>query len=268
MALITYYTKGILSNKNLWFWGVAFMIFWIVLGAYSFAQGIPDSRVAVGAYTASWYSTIALYSLSSLAISIAYSIYYASSSLVYSFKYTKLKPISYVGTLVGSSSVLGVLLSAIMLVCTYGLFSERFGFNLVPSNPVAAILASALAGVFMMTLSTLLVTIAVNYVGLQSMSFVSFVPLLLAFGLGFAQLFTSLPVALTYLSPYNAIDSLLYQSYSGNPATVQLVNPSSAALQWPYLLVSLVSWIAALLLADSFLLQRLKPRQVEEGREI
>jgi hypothetical protein len=119
-----------------------------------------------------------------------------------------------------------------------------------------------------MTLSTLLVTIAVNYVGLQSMSLVSFVPLLLAFGLGFTQLFTSLPVALTYLSPYNAIDSMLYQAYSGNPATVQLVNPSSTALQWPYLLVSLVGWIAALLLADSFLLQRLRPRQVEEGREI
>jgi hypothetical protein len=244
------------------------MIFWIVLGAYSFAQGIPDTKAAVGGYTASWYSTIALYSLSSLAISISYSIFYASSSLVYSFKYTKLKPISYVGTLLGSSSVLGVFLSTIMLIFTYGLFSERFGFNLVPNNPIAAVLASALAGVFMMTLSMLLVTIVVNYLGLQSMNLVSFIPLLLAFGLGFTQLFTSLPLALAYLSPYNAIDSLLYQAYSGTPATVELANPSSAPLQWPYLLVSLLAWIAVLLFVDSFLLQRLRPRQVEEGREI
>lgn len=268
MALITYYTKGILSNRNLWFWGVAFMIFWIILGAYSFAQGIPDTKAATGAYTASWYSTIALYSLSSLSISIAYSIYYASSSLVYSFKYTKLKPISYVGTLVGSSSVLGILLSAIMLVCTYALFSERFGFNLIPADPVGVVLVSALAGIFMMTLSMLLVSIAVNYVGLQNISLVSFIPLLLAFGLGFTQLFTALPVALTYASPYNAIDSLLYQAYGGNPATVQLVNPSSTPLYWPYLLASLIGWIIVLLLADSFFLQRLKPRQVEEGRQI
>lgn len=268
MALFTYYTKGILSNRNLWFWGVAFMIFWIVLGAYTFAQGIPNTKAAVDGYTASWYSTIALYSLSSLAISISYSIFYASSSLVYSFKYTKLKPASYVGTLLGSSSVLGVLLSAIMLVCTYALFSERFGFNLVPSNPIAAVLSSALAGVFMMTLSMLLVSIVVNYLGLQSMNLVSFIPLLLAFGLGFSQLFTALPVALTYLSPYNAIDSLLYQAYSGNPATIELANPSSVVLQWPYLLASLLGWIAALLLVDSLLLQRLRPRQVEEGREI
>lgn len=244
------------------------MIFWIILGAYSFSQGIPDTAVAVGSYTASWYSTIALYSLSSLAISISYSIYYASSALAYGFKYTKLKPISYVGTLVGSSSVLGIILSAIMLVSTYAMFSAKFGFNLIPKDPIGAVLISALAGVFMMTLSMLLVVIAVNYVGLQSINLVSFVPLLLAFGLGFTQLFTALPVTLTYLSPYNAIDSLLYQAYGGNPATIQLINPSSAALHWPYLLVSLVGWIVVLLLADSFLLQRLRPRQVEEGRQI
>ena len=86
------------------------MIFWIVLGAYSFAQGIPNTKDAVDDYTSSWYSTVALYSLSSLAISIVYSIYYASSSLAYCFRYTKLTPLSYVGTLVGSSSVLEMLL--------------------------------------------------------------------------------------------------------------------------------------------------------------
>ena len=194
MALIRYYTKGILSNRNLWFWGVAFMIFWLVLGAYSFAHGIPNTKEALDAYTSSWYSTVALYSLSSLAISIVYSIYYASSSLAYCFRYTKLTPLSYVGTLVGSSSVLGILLSAIILAATFVMFSAKFGFNLTPSDPVGAVLVSALAGVFMMTLAMLLVLIVVNYVGLQSINLVSFVPLLLAFGLGFTQLFSSLPL--------------------------------------------------------------------------
>src|SRR5579875_1208235 len=256
MALITYYTKGILTNRNLWFWGVAFMIFWLVLGAYSFAQGLPRQSNILVPYTASWYGTIALYSLSSLAISIAYSIYYASS------------PLSYAGTLVGSSSVLGAILSVIMLVSTYGLFSTRFSLRLTPSNPIEAILISALAGIFMMTLAMFLVLIAVNYVGLQNINLVTFVPLILAYGFGFSQLTTPLPPALLYASPYNAIQSLLFQAYSGLAPPAQLDNASSSLLQWQYLFASLIIWIIMLFLIDSYLLRKIRPRQVEEGRQI
>jgi hypothetical protein len=266
MSLFKYYTKGLVSNRNLWFWGVAFMLFWLVLGAYSFSQGLPSN--AMEAYTSSWYGTIALYSLSSLAIGIAYSIYYASSSLVYSFKYTKLTPKSYIGSLVGSSSVLGVVLSVIMLGATYAFFSAKFGLNLAPSNTLGAIAVSALAGVFMMTFAMLLVLIVVNYVGLRSINLVTFVPLILAFGLGFTQLTNPFPQALVYVSPYNSIQSLLFHAYSGLPATVQLDNSASATLYWPILVISLLCWILALTLVDTFLLRRLKPRQLEEGRQI
>ena len=86
MPLIKFYTKGILSNKNLWFWGVAFMIFWLFLYAFSFAAGVPDTRSALLQFSGISYGSIALFSLSSLAISIAYSISYASASLAYSFR--------------------------------------------------------------------------------------------------------------------------------------------------------------------------------------
>ncbi|MGI0086107.1 MAG: hypothetical protein ACREBQ_13590, partial [Nitrososphaerales archaeon] len=175
---------------------------------------------------------------------------------------------SYIGTLLGSSSILGVILSAIMIVCTFALFSARFGLNLVPSDPIGAVAISALAGIFMMTFAMLLVLIVVNYIGLQSINLVTFVPLILAFGLGFSQLSTPLPTALLYASPYNAIQSLLFLAYSGSAPPVQLDNPAGATLSWPYLLISLVIWIAVILLVDSSLLRRLKPRQVEEGREI
>ncbi len=254
MALITYYTKGILTNRNLWFWGVAFMIFWLVLGAYSFAQGLPRQSNILVPYTASWYGTIALYS--------------PSSSLAYSFRYTKLSPLSYAGTLVGSSSVLGAILSVIMLVSTYGLFSTRFSLRLTPSNPIEAILISALAGIFMMTLAMFLVLIAVNYVGLQNINLVTFVPLILAYGFGFSQLTTPLPPALLYASPYNAIQSLLFQAYSGLAPPAQLDNASSSLLQWQYLFASLIIWIIMLFLIDSYLLRKIRPRQVEEGRQI
>ncbi|MDG6991435.1 MAG: hypothetical protein JRM99_08490 [Nitrososphaerota archaeon] len=267
-TLLKDYTKGILSNRNLWFWGVAFMLFWLVLGAFEFSQAVPRSGDALLSFTSSWYGVIALYSLSSLAISIAYTIYYASSALAYGFRYTRLTPASYIGTLMGSSSALGVVLSAIMLVATYGLFSWRFGTALVPSDPLGAVAVSAMGGVFMMGFAMLLVLVVVNYVGLRSINLVTFVPLILAFGLGYSQLLSSMPQWLLYSSPYNAIQSLLYLAYSGTPAPVEFTNPTAATLDWPYLVVSLVAWIAALLLADSVLLRRLRPRQVEEGRQI
>jgi hypothetical protein len=266
VSLIKYYTKGILSNRNLWFWGVAIMLFWLVLGAYTFSQGLPQN--ALSGYTASWYGTITLYSLSSLAITVAYSIYFSGSSLVYSFKYTKLTPMSYTGSLLCSSSVLGVILSAIMLISTYAFYSAKFGLNLSPSDPLGALGISALAGIFMMAFAMLLVLIVVNYMGLRSINLVSFIPLILAFGLGFTGLLSELPTAFLYASPYNAIQMLLFNAYSGSAATMQLDNSSSPALYWPYLLVSLAIWTVFLITADSVLLRKLKPRQLEEGRQI
>ena len=52
MPLIKYYIKGMLSNRNLWFWGVAFMLFWLVLGGFVFSRGIPSTPGALLAYVA------------------------------------------------------------------------------------------------------------------------------------------------------------------------------------------------------------------------
>jgi hypothetical protein len=267
-ALFKSYTKGILSNRNLWFWGVLVMVFYIVLDTYSFSQGIPDTQPYLLQFAAVIYGSIALFSLSALSVSVASSIYYASFSLAYGFRYTKLSPTSYLRTLVGSSSILGVFLGLVMLACTFGIDSVKFGFDLAPIDPVGALLTSAVAGVFMMTFAVLLVTVVVNYVGLRSVALVSFVPLILALGLGLGALSTGLPAALIYASPYNAIQSLLFMTYSGVAPRTALTNTSAATLQWPYLAVSLVAWIAALFILDALLLRRIKPRQVEEGRQI
>lgn len=266
--LLTYYTKGILSNRNLWFWGVAFMIFWLFLYAFSFAQGVPDTQVALLQFSAVSYGSIALFSLSSLAIAVAYTIYYSSSALAYGFRYTRLTPMSYVGTLIGSSSALGIILSVIMLICTFGIFSAKFGFNLSPVDAAGAIGVSALAGIFMMTFAMFLVLLVVNYMGLQNINLVEFVPLILAFGFGLSTISTALPTGIIYASPYNAIQSLLYLTYGGVAPHAQLTDPTSSVLNWQYLLISLIAWIILFLLVDSFLLRRLKPRQVEEGRQI
>jgi hypothetical protein len=119
-----------------------------------------------------------------------------------------------------------------------------------------------------MSFAMLLVLIVVNYIGLRSINFVTFIPLFLAFGLGFSQLLSSMPLGVIYASPYNAIQSLLDQAYSGTPAPAEFTNPTGTTLDWTYLVISLLVWIALLLSADSFLLRRLRPRQVEEARQI
>lgn len=244
------------------------MIFYIFLYAFSFAQGVPDTQRALLEFASVTYGSVALFSLSALAISIASSIYYASFSLAYGFRYTKLTPLSYLRTLVGSSSILGVFLSLVMVVSTYGIFSAKFGFDLAPADTVAAVLVSAIAGVFMMVFAVLLVLVVVNYVGLRSVGLLTFVPLILAFGFGLAALSSGLPTTVLYASPYNAIQSLLFTAYSGEAPHAALGNTLTTALQWQYLLASLGGWVVLLFILDSLLLRRIRPRQIEEGRQI
>ena len=155
-----------------------------------------------------------------------------------------------------------------MLVITFGLFSERFGMRLPPSNVGGAIGVSALAGVFEFAFGAAIVLLVVNYLGMQSQGFTNFLPVMLTIFLGLSQAFATLPKLLIYLSPFNEIESLLYLGYSGNAPHVLLSDPSTAILSWQLLLLGLVSWIAILVSVDGFLLKRLKPRQVEEGRQI
>lgn len=267
-SLIKYYVKGILHNKHIWFWGIAFAVFWLLLSAFELSQNIAHTPDAMLTVTSSWFGIVALFSLSSIAISIAYTIYYASSSLSFSFKYTKLTPQSFVSTLVGSSAILSVMLGGIVGAVTYGVFSIHFGAAVPASNLCGVLAVAALSGMFMMTFAMLLVLIAVNYIGLKSVTLIMMIPLILAFWLGDTQMYSNMPLAAIYASPYNSIQSLLYLAYQGKNVYAQLYNTATPALQWPLLVVSVTAWIAVLLAADIYLLRRLKPRQTEEARQI
>jgi hypothetical protein len=267
-ALFKSYIKGILQNRGLWLWGIVFMLFWIVVGAFELSQNIPNTLEAQTLTTSSWFGLISMFSLSSIAISIAYTVFHASSSLAYSFKYTKLTPKQYIATLVGSSSIVGLTLSALTLAVTYALFSIHFNASIAPSNPLGAIAVAALAGVFVMAFAVMLVLIAVNYVGLRSVTLLTFIPMMLAFALGDTQMYSTMPVEVIYASPYNSISSLLYAAYSGQNVYAQFYNAQTPMLQWPIMLASIVIWIVVLVAVDAYLLRKIKPKKAEEGRQI
>jgi hypothetical protein len=261
------YTKAMLTNPFLWFWAVAFMAFWVAIGAFVESQGIGPSHATVVAYTTSWYALIVLFSLSMLAVAIANSLTYGSSALAYAFRFTRLTPEGYLGSIVGGSAILGGVLSFALLGVTVGMFGSRFGSVLLPADPLGLLAVALLGGVFFMALSVTLILVVINYLGLRSASFVGFVPLLISFSLGNAQAYVALPRWLLYGSPFNDLASLLYQAYSGTPATVVL-GTASAALDWSGLLLGVLLWTALLTGTSILLLRRIRARQLEEGRQI
>jgi hypothetical protein len=268
MSLTWPYTRAVLTNPALWFWGVVFMAFWFVLGAYVFSGGLAPGHSADVAYTSAWFAVIALFSLTTVAMSIATSIEYGTSALAFGFRYTRLTPTAYALSLVVAAAVMAVLLSFIMAGVVSGLFSAHFGSTIFPANLPGVIGVGVISGAFMMGLATTLVLVVVNYLGLRSMSFVNFLPLILSYIFGFTQLFLALPAWALYLSPWNDMESLLYQAFSGAPARVVLANTSSPVLSWPLSLGALAGWVAVLVGLASILLARVRSVSIQEARQI
>ncbi len=267
MILWRSYAKSMLTNGSLWFWSVAFMTFWLGIGAFLESQGIGSDRSAVVAYTTSWYAVIVLIALSLLSAAIAGSFAYGSSSLAYAFRYTRLTPTGYLGSIIGGSAVLGLVLNIVLLGATAGMFGVRFSTAIPPADPLGLLAVSLLGGVFFMALAATLTLTAINWLGLRSTNYVGYIPLLLAFILGNAQLYVALPRWFVYGSPFNDLTSLLFQGYSGTTATVEL-GSSSVALAWIPLLIGFLIWTGVLIATTLVLLRRIRARHLEEGRQI
>jgi hypothetical protein len=74
--------------------------------------------------------------------------------------------------------------------------------------------------------------------------------MILAFWLGDTQMYSNMPLAAIYASPYNALQTLLYLSFSGNNVYAQLYDPTTSALQWSILLASIIAWVVVLVAVD------------------
>ncbi len=267
MNLTRWYAKAMLTNGSLWFWAVAFMAMWLGIGAFLESQGVGSARSAAVAYTTSWYAVVVLIALSLLAAVIAGSYAYGSSALAYAFRYSRLTPAGYLGSLVGGSALLGLVLNVVLLGATAGMFGLRFATTLVPVDPVALLGVSLVGGAFFMALSSTLTLLAINHLGLRSADFVGYVPLVLSFVLGNAQVYVALPRWFLYGSPFNDLTSLLYQGYSGNTPTVQL-GTATVPLGWVPLLLGILVWTGSLVGCTLVLLRRIRSRHLEERRQI
>ena len=68
-----YYARAIITNRNLLFWGFLFMLFWLIMGAFAFGFK-PATKIFNLEYTSTWFALIALYSLSTIGTTVAFSL--------------------------------------------------------------------------------------------------------------------------------------------------------------------------------------------------
>ncbi|MEM0159135.1 MAG: hypothetical protein QW812_06460 [Thermoplasmataceae archaeon] len=243
------------------------MAFWLFMGAYVFNFNPTGKSMAMG-YTAVWFSLIGLISASIVASSVSYSVYYGSSSLAYAFRYTKLKPASYVLDLLGGTSIVVAILGTVLLLCAMVVFSMKSKYSIYPAMPLQSILVFFLAGMFMFLVSVVFVILINNYVGLRNVTFVAYVPQILSYIFGFSEFGVPLPANVVYASPFSEIPRLLFQTFYGSAAPLNISSGTGPALN-PYLLLSgLLVWIALLLLLALILVRRITPRSIEEARQV
>ena len=242
------------------------MLIWLLLIAFVFSNGYSGTYDEILPLTSVWYGYIALASFSTLSVVLAATILYSNNSLAYCFRFSMLSPKEYLFDLIGACSILGVILSLIHMFATFIIFSYRFGMVLSPVNPIEAIAVSLIAGVFMMNFGVFLALVAINYTGLQSVGVLNFIPIMLTIVLGLSQVFTKLPEILVIFSPFNEIESLLFQGYCGQIPHLQLTDLTTSILQWQLMLLGLILWIGLFVVINSNLLQNLKPRNIEEAR--
>jgi len=260
--------RSLLTNPYLLFWSIAFVEFWVFMWVYVFGTGIPNVEAAVLGYCATAFGPIVILSISSAASGIAMTILYASKSVRYITKYTKLSPSRFLAENLLSSVLALLVISGVMFVSLLGVFSSKFGLTPLPKAPIGLSLIILLAALFEYLLSLFLSLLLVYLRAPRAASFISFVPLVLGF-LPYISLWINFGSAV-YVSPFNCIASLCYYYYSGDiPPTGGFFMPGANTLVDVNLAsVSLVGWLIALILIDVYLLSKMRGVGMEEVRII
>ncbi len=265
--LTKFFMRSLLRNHALWGWGVGFMAVWLFMGAYVFNFDPTGKNMAMY-YTAVWFSLIGLISASIVATSVSNSIYYGNSSLAFALRYTKLKPASYVLDLLVGTSMVVAILGTVLLLFSMVVYSTKSKYPIFPAMPVQSILVFFLAGMFMFFISAVLVIFINNHAGLRNITFVAFIPQILSYIFGFSEFGVSMPASVVYVSPFSEIPRLLFQTFYGSAAPLNISNGTGPTLNPYFLLSGLLAWITLLFLLTLILVRRITPRSIEEARQV
>jgi len=258
--------KSLLTNPYLLFWSILFIEFWVFMWAYVFGNYIPSGEEAVRIYSATAYGNLLMLSLSGAAITIASSLLHSSKSIRYVTKYTKLSPSRFLFENLLSSLIALLAISAVMFISVLGVFFGRFGFLILPIDMVGLAFSIVLSTLFIYALSLFLNFLIVSLRAPRSASFISFIPMILAFT-AYSALWIDIKNAV-YLSPFNCIVSICYYYFSGQspPTGNFFMEGEKTLVNVGLAMASLMAWVAFLIILDIVLLKKMRGIGVEDIR--
>ena len=268
-----YFVYSHLTRGVTVFWSIFFVLFWLAMGAYVFGNQIPEEvkmlplevyKEAVLGYTSGWYALSGLISFSAAAVSLVYSYLRSSASVAYVTRFTRLSSKKLTAYNILGSSVFMTILAVVLLLSTYAMFSHSFGSNLAPYSPALVILVGLASGVFFYALSLTLANIMLSTRLIKGLNMISFLPLVLAFLLGYGQTFVNLGYWIVHLSPYNNIMNLLAYAYVGREIPIVYAAPPSETVNLTISTVSLIAWITLLSIIAQATSRWVKFRRIEE----
>jgi hypothetical protein len=270
--LLKMFLKQMFRNPYAWGWGFFFVSFWLIMGAYVFSLEMPTGLPAETyfSYTGSWFSMSLVYSFSALAVGIVESTYHSSFSLRYLTRYSTLDSKRYYLVSIISTMVFFSVFSILLGVETSSIYSFRFGVQLVPKKPFELTLASILSALFIYVLSSSVAYLILVLKKPRLITFASFLPLVISYPLLFLQLYVDIGYVVV-LSPFNAVNSLLYHYYSGISVPrgpIIKSGQASVVIEPSYFWASLISWIFLLSMLNLILIGRQKGISIEELRQV
>ncbi|MHA1264320.1 MAG: hypothetical protein ACTSRS_03715 [Candidatus Helarchaeota archaeon] len=259
-------TKTLLKNPYLIFWSILFIEFWVVMWAFVFGNQLPSLESAIRDYQAMAYGNLLMLSLSAAAITIASTLLYSSKSIRFITKYTKLSPIQFILENLVSSLIVLLIISGIMFISILLVFYLKFELVILPVNALGLVFSIVLSNLFIYLLALFLNLLVINLRAPKSSSFITFVPMILAFT-SYSALWIDFGT-FAYISPFNCITSICYYFIAGKspPTGNFFMTGEKTLVNMDLIFLSLVLWIILLTIISIVLLKRMRGIGIEEMR--
>lgn len=273
MRLMRYMFRALFLHPSVIGWSILFTLFWLTMGAYIFSA--TASEAAAPTYTASWFATCVVISISSFAVSVGFTLHYQTGGLSHLFRYSKLTPRYYLVSAYVSSLVCSFLLGLVLMVCSIGMFSHRFGLELLPKDVVTVFSAITMAAVFFTSLSIVLNAVALK-VTRKVRAAIFFAPFLVSYVSAMAYIYLKMG-NLIYFNPFVCIQLLSMSGYLGEPVLqnfpdyqhfFQQAVSSVEKASIPMLFGSLIGWTVFLTVIALAILRQLYLKPMEEERVV
>ncbi|MGC9166898.1 MAG: hypothetical protein ACP5GR_04540 [Thermoplasmata archaeon] len=264
MMLFKYILKTLLKNKTVWFWGLLYVTIWLFLGVFVWGNSID--RNYLKDYAGIWFAFDSIISISSISVTLSYSIYYASSSLAYLFRNSSMKPFKYYMENMFSIGTFFVIMGTILELIEIILFSIRFNMIILPNNIILTVILFFISGMIFYSFSMILVIIMNNYLGLKNVGFVSFIPMIISWLLSYSILYIKLPSYVIYSNFITTLTYIFTYSFIEKTPSIILTDPFSPHINVFICTLSIIAWLILLMPICIYSLSKIRASSIEEAR--